>query len=319
MKLRYALALLSLLFLGACSGSGTVSGTGGSESSSLPNTPSAPQQAVLQPGDYNQTITVGSDLRSYILHVPTNYDGSKALPLVFVLHGGGGTAGSMVHSTQMNLKADQENFIVAYLQAVGDIPCWNTQLFPYPGTSEDDEAFVLDLLTQLETQLKVDGKRVYVAGFSNGAMMTHLLAAKYPDVFAGVAIAEGTIGMRQSDGVTWSMIPNPQGPIPVLLMHGIADETIPYDGGQGIIRYVKSVADAVDFWTVPNGCAGLPQENISSDGNVVTEDYTSCVAGGEVKLVTIKTGIHEWPSLSDHAHFAGTDAAWEFFANHSKL
>src|SRR5262249_2643896 len=63
-----------------------------------------------------RTISSGGIERRYLLHIPTGYDGSKSLPLVLIFHGGGGTAEAMAHSTQMNAKADQEGFIVAYLQ-----------------------------------------------------------------------------------------------------------------------------------------------------------------------------------------------------------
>ena len=72
MRIYQKLIFCALLFLAACG--------------------SSPSE--MTPGDYNQTITVGPDVRQYILHVPSGYDGSQALPLVFILHGGGGTAES---------------------------------------------------------------------------------------------------------------------------------------------------------------------------------------------------------------------------------
>src|SRR5574337_722925 len=77
--------------------------------------PSLPPAVVMKPGTYNQKISVGGTVRSYILHVPPGYDRSKPLPLVFVLHGFGGNAAGMVKLTGMNEKADRENFFVAYL------------------------------------------------------------------------------------------------------------------------------------------------------------------------------------------------------------
>jgi polyhydroxybutyrate depolymerase len=37
-------------------------------------------------------ITHGGERRSYLVHLPPAYNGKKALPLVLILHGGGGEA-----------------------------------------------------------------------------------------------------------------------------------------------------------------------------------------------------------------------------------
>src|SRR4030095_15661194 len=308
MRIKRSLVCWALLFLSACGSSdpGTISPT------------------QMQPGDYKQTITVGTDLRSYILHVPANYDGSKALPLVFVLHGHGGTAGGMVNITGMNDKADQTGFFVAYLQAtIGSdgVPDWNSGNSPaaYNSTA-DDVAFVRDLSNQLEGQLNVDSKRIYATGLSMGDAMSCRVATELPALLAGVAPVAGSIGNSDDGGTTFSMIPDSKGSIPILIIHGKSDTHVLYDGGQGVIPelWVTSVAEAVAFWTQADACTGTPQTQTSTDGHVSTDDYAVCAPGSEVELITILSGQHEWPTLSNHSHFAGTEAIWEFFSRHSK-
>jgi poly(3-hydroxybutyrate) depolymerase len=40
-------------------------------------------------GDYENSISLGGRMRTYLLHIPPAYDHTKPLPLVIVLHGGG--------------------------------------------------------------------------------------------------------------------------------------------------------------------------------------------------------------------------------------
>ncbi len=281
----------------------------------------------MKPGDYRQTITSGGTKRTYILHVPQGYDGSTPLPLVFVLHGFGGNAAGMVKLTGFNEKADQEKFFVAYLNGTEVTStekgvsgqAWNNGITPDLDFKVDDVAFVRDLLKHLQGQLYVDGKRVYAAGFSNGAMMSHRLGADLSDLLAGIAVVEGTIGVAQSDG-SYVTIPKPVGPIPVLIIHGKADPNLPYEGGQateGAGKLItKSAADAVRFWTEADGCTGAPQQETSADGNVIQEDYTVCAAGNEVLFYTVVNGRHEWPTAGEHTRFSATDAIWEFFSKY---
>lgn len=54
--------------------------------------------------------------RSYQFFVPNTYSPDVKCPLVFVLHGGGGTALGLIRSTkaQFNQLAERDNFIVVY-------------------------------------------------------------------------------------------------------------------------------------------------------------------------------------------------------------
>jgi polyhydroxybutyrate depolymerase len=268
------------------------------------------------PGDYKENITVGSLQRSYILHVPRGYDGSKALPLVFVLHGGGGSAQSMVGSTGFDTKADSEGFFVAYLQGtVGDRSGWNSGIVDAGVAGADDVGFVRDLTKKLEKELKVDRKRVYAAGFSNGGFMTHRLAADLPELLASVAVVEGAIAVSSDGGKTFGTLGRSHGPIPIMMVHGKSDDAIKYYGGQGGHAFVKPVADAVAYWTRANGCKGKPASKTSAEGNV-TDAYLDCQDGSAVILVSTAQGEHQWPTSDNAAKLAGTDTIWAFFKAH---
>jgi len=302
MKLVKKLALLSLLFLGACGSSGVEVGD------------------VPKPGDYPQTISSGGFERKYILHVPEGYDASKALPLVFILHGGGGTAESMIRPTGMNERADQRHFFVVYLQGLTGSdgkPSWNTGINPQFDIDVDDVGFVRDLVKQLAGQLKVDSKRIYAAGFSAGGGMSHRLAAELPDLLASVAVVEGSIGTSLDQGATILTIPEPKGPISMAIIHGLLDPVALYNGGQGGKYYYTSVAEAVGLWTAVDGCTDTPADQASADGNFVTKDYAACTSGYEVELFTVINGKHEWPTLEGPAGFSATDAILDFFFRHS--
>ncbi|MFO1519421.1 MAG: PHB depolymerase family esterase [bacterium] len=307
MRIGKALVFLCLLWMTACGSS----------------TSGQPAPALLSPGDYNQTLFAGGVQRRYILHVPSGYDGSKALPLLFVLHGHGGSAEAMRQSTGFNQKADEESFFVAYLQGTlgsDGVPGWNTGISPGLDINVDDVDFVRMVASQLQGQVIVDANRIYAAGFSNGGMMSHRLGAELSDLLAGVAVVEGTIGVRQPDG-TFLTTSIPMGPIPVLMIHGKQDATLPYEGGpSGVGEHleVKSAADAVAFWNQADVCAGSAQTQTSVDGNTITADYAACAFGSEVELITLVNGIHQWPNPGNPGEISGSDAVWDFFARHSK-
>src|SRR4051812_30000520 len=64
-------------------------------------------------GDPLEQVQVGGVDRSYLLHLPDPLP-NKPLPLVVVLHGGGGSAESALKMTGFDAMADQAGFIVVY-------------------------------------------------------------------------------------------------------------------------------------------------------------------------------------------------------------
>ena len=68
-------------------------------------------------GYISETIQHDGLIREYSIYVPASYDGTTNFPLLFNLHGGGGTIASHIGIADMSPIADTANFIVVYPQA----------------------------------------------------------------------------------------------------------------------------------------------------------------------------------------------------------
>src|ERR1700680_867438 len=88
------------------------------------------QGEELRAGDHVLSLKVGDRARTYLLHLPPIYDGKRPLPLVIVLHGGGGNAPGAARMTGFSEKADKEGFVVVYPNGSGRLKnrllTWNS-------------------------------------------------------------------------------------------------------------------------------------------------------------------------------------------------
>ena len=143
----------------------------------------------IQSGDHTRSIRVDRRTRSYHVHVPPSYDGSKPFPVVLAFHGGGANAESMVRFSGLNEKADEAGFLVVYPAGTGRLErmlTWNTgNCCGYAmRNGVDDVGFVNALLDDLAGRARVDPERIYATGMSNGAMMVYRLASELSERIA---------------------------------------------------------------------------------------------------------------------------------------
>lgn len=291
-------------------------------------TPAVFTRAVTT-GDYDGSIQSGGHTRTYIVHTPPGYDGTQPIPLVMVLHGGGGSAAGAETQTGMSAKADQAGFIAVYPNGTGPLSdrllTWNTwNCCGYAQQRNvDDVAFLRTLVGQLEQDYAIDPARVYATGISNGGMMSYRLACEAADLFAAVAPVSGALNTDTC---------NPSQPVSVLAFHGTDDQNIPYYGGRGAKSFPgttpnrddRPVSYAIGFWVQSDQCTSTPQRTQS--GNIVREEYAGGTHGTTVVLYTINGGGHAWPGGQRMAAFldpptqevSATDLIWDFFATHAK-
>lgn len=190
------------------------------------------------------SITVGSETRTYWLHVPSGVKSTGA-PLVFSLHGTGGSANDK--SPFRTDVADKYNCIVVYPQgeqmtfpAFGNavLPGWHST-----GVYTKDIDFFKAIIEDVDAKYKVDRQRIYCCGFSNGGMMTYTVANVASDVFAAFASISG-FPLNE-----FHLHHTSARPYPFLHIHGKADDFVKY----------SLVPRIVDNTVARNGCNPVPE------------------------------------------------------------
>jgi polyhydroxybutyrate depolymerase len=121
--------------------------------------------------------------RSYYIHLPPDYRAGGHYPLLLGLHGGDrGDGARFAEGTGFNRLADRHGFIAVYPNGINHQ--WNdgrgaTYRVSGPElTRIDDVGYLVALIGRLEKRYAVDPRRVYVAGASNGGMMSLRLACE---------------------------------------------------------------------------------------------------------------------------------------------
>jgi polyhydroxybutyrate depolymerase len=283
----------------------------------------------LKPGDHTRSIEVDKQARTYLVHIPKSYGGSKPIPLILAFHGGASDAAQMVHFSGLNEKSESAGFVVVYPNGTGireRVLTWNGgNCCGYAMLNNvDDVAFTRELLDDLEKLVRIDRKRVYATGMSNGAIMAYRLASELSERIAAIAPVAGPMGTETC---------TPKRPVSVIHFHGTDDEFAPFNGGKGK-RSVSgtnfySVEHSIRAWVKANGCPEEPVfsnfTNEAQDGTTVARTvYGPGKDGAEVFLVTIKGGGHTWPGRTPRLYFLGkstknisaNDLMWEFFEKH---
>lgn len=276
----------------------------------------------LSAGRHVISLGEGPAKRQYIVRVPTSYRGS-ATPLVMVLHGWTSSAAAAEVYTGMAEKAEREGFIAIFPDGVGRPQGWNTGFINLTGRADvDDVGFLSQVLDDVEKKVKVDADRVYICGHSNGAMMTNTLAAKLSNRVAAVASVAGTIGVGKKT------IPDPQGAVPVLLIHGRDDKTVAYDPAErnALLLGVGAV-DSAKWWAKKNGTSPDPER--VEQGKLIIEKWKGAKPRQDVTLVTILGLKHDWPGglgldsegrpvQETTSGVKAADLIWDFFRTHSR-
>jgi polyhydroxybutyrate depolymerase len=292
----------------------------------------AQAQTRPQPSDADadlHPLAFEGGTRQYLLRLPPGPPADpKGWPLVVVFHGGGGDALNAERMTDFTALGRREGFAVLYPQgtpAAGQrLGTWNA--VHCCGTAmrqrTNDTRFVVAALDDVQRRHPIDRQRLYATGLSNGGMMVHRVAATYPERWAAVAPVVASLFGDE---------PLPAAPVPVFIVNGELDASVPVDGGAPGGRFRRSwggqpllpVSSQSRFWAEANGCQVGPDKRFAPTH--VHWQY-SCPKGRDVERVLVIGVGHAWPGGQRGAPgaddpgtaYQATQAIWGFFKRHRR-
>ncbi|MBN8649325.1 MAG: hypothetical protein J0L55_15330 [Caulobacterales bacterium] len=240
-------------------------------------------------------LNIAGESRSFIVKGVRN--NLKPQAMVMVLHGGGGNAENAEMMSDFTQTALKNNFIVIYPNGYsGDakrniLLTWNAGHCCGPAMRDNvnDIAFFDKLIDYSIANLNVDKKRVFAAGMSNGAMMTHNIGIHLSHKVTAIATIVGTMFGDE---------PMPKFKTSALIINGAIDKMIPINGGppQGQKQAwdgtpMKPVNYQAEFWAKANQCMPTP---VSAENDKIIRRDFNCPNGFDVNQIIVKDGGHAW-------------------------
>ncbi len=234
--------------------------------------------------------------RPYELEVPDDA-GSAPLPLVILLHGYSGNGFAQNFIFPFSGEVDSHRFLYALPDGTRDAVgkrFWNASdaCCNFGKLQIDDVGFLRALIADVKASHAVDPARIFLIGHSNGGFMALRMACEASDLVTGVVSIAGAAALP---------MPSCPGPaIPVLQIHGTADETIPYLGGNtGALgaEFPSAIVTAQGYAT-RNGCSEMrtaadPLDLVGDSTTETTRDvFDGCPAKARVELWTVDGATH---------------------------
>ena len=251
--------------------------------------------------------------REFYLHIPDNLPANS--PIVYVLHGWGGSGSGIMTNTAFNILSDQHNFAVCYPTALIDGDSGSSGLTSWNCSGLSDVNFIHALNDSLHTQYQFDEDRIFATGFSYGGDMSfHLARCQNSNIFDAIAPLAGTI-------FDYMNICSPSTNISILVLHGTNDNVIYYNGGS-FPNYgpYMSAPNIVSDWVMHNSCIldtsySLLDINNDNDITDVTK-YQNINTGDKVWFYTVNNGLHAWFDVAPWGNddFWASEEIWNFFS-----
>jgi polyhydroxybutyrate depolymerase len=262
--------------------------------------PQAAAPACSPPAAGEHRVTVEAGRVPVLLHVPPGR-AMAGRGLIVVLPGAGQTGADIARYTGYSRLADEKGFLVAYPTATGSRPFWNVS--GSQAGKPDDVDYLRRVIGALTGAAGcADPGRVGVTGVSNGGGMTALLACRAAGLLAAAAPVAGG----------YSTLPecHPERPLPVLEIHGLRDEVVPYDGKPP--SHAGAVGPFIDGWRARDGCTGAAAR--STPAARVLELRWRCAGGRAVVHDRVIDAEHGWPGEDSLHAFSSTVRTWRFLS-----
>jgi polyhydroxybutyrate depolymerase len=258
-----------------------------------------------RPRDPNQLVPTQAEAlaaaakvqaREYDTTIPKNYSDDKLWPLVVLLHGYSANGAAQDLLFGLSSEATRLGYLLAKPDGTVDSKgnhFWNATdaCCDFDKSGVDDVGYIDALITDMAARYRIDRRRIFLVGHSNGGFMSYRMACdRSPRIAALVSLA----GANFADPSRC----RPSEPVGVLQVHGDKDSAVPYDGGTDGGRTIPSARQSAAAFAQVGGCSNRPvvgdpidieDDLMGSETSVLR--WTDCQRGG-AELWTIQGGSH---------------------------
>jgi poly(hydroxyalkanoate) depolymerase family esterase len=277
--------------------------------------------------------------REYLLYVPRGMERLAHPPLVVWIHGCRQDPEEFAAGTRITRYADERGFVVLLPRQnrlANPERCWNW-FDRRTARGVGETAIVAAQAAEVAESLKIDRRRIYLAGLSSGGALAAALALHAPRLFRAVAIhsglacgvandaadaaramASGPTGGVEETALQARAAAHGEARVPALVIHGADDKTVAPVNAIHLARQFL-VFNGFDAAALPPGAA-LPRPGRLALPFRADEYYVGRRLGA--KLVTISGLGHAWSGgdpahpYFDGGHLEATRLICDFFAAH---
>jgi poly(3-hydroxybutyrate) depolymerase len=231
--------------------------------------------------DGAHTFEVGGMERLYELYLPNGYTGDRPWPLIFALHGNGGSVSYWNRTSgDRNIRGEVEDGAILVVAEAIDNRWrdYDMDSDTWPARIEQELTYFDALVERLTTDLCVDEEAIFSMGFSGGGSFSGVLGCRR-EYIRGIAVGGSVIYFDEADCVSTPAA-------------WITIGTEELNSGRESYR---------DFFRERAGCA---ETTAATDPDPCVA-YDGCDADTPVHYCQ-HPGDHFWPDF-------GTAAAWAFF------
>ena len=235
--------------------------------------------------------------RPFTVHEPPGVSAAAPKPLLILLHGYG--ASGAIQEAYFKLTPATDAHAMLYVHLDGTLNgegkrFWNaTDACCGFRSTVDDSAYITAVVADVTAHFKVDQSRVFIVGHSNGGFMSYRMACDHSDKIAAIVSVEGA---------TWSDPSRckPTHAVATLEVHGLADQTIKYDGGGIATAKYPGAMTTVQAWARNDGCtltadspAAAPHAIVAQLPPATVLSFSKgCKRNGHAELWTQPGGVH---------------------------
>tara|TARA_E500000178_G_C17033327_1_gene761872 strand:+ start:839 stop:4972 length:4134 start_codon:yes stop_codon:yes gene_type:complete len=235
-------------------------------------------------------VVVNGTVRDYFSYIPTNSN-TSSMPLLYLLNGGSAGRTPFEQQSEFEVLADREGLVLAIpvgMQLSSNEGAWQLNT---DRSSMQDIDYIEAIYTDISSRVAIDSSRVYAVGYSLGGMFSYELACQMSNRFTAIGSLAGSMPVLPSSC-------NPSRNVPILHIHGVLDEIIPYESqwnwkAWNSVGTMTDIPGLVDFWSNLYNCTLQSTSTINS--SIELDVREGCSGGARVEHYRIQNGTHAWP------------------------